>query len=241
MFLYLKGKKNFNDFVDIFISSSTIFALIFNVVMCIGYFCLLSDTHGCHLQPLLVTYTHCSGLTAIIFFVVLTIAILSSPNPKEKCLDSSSSSEKSFQQNEEHVDGPVSVIQSVSAKLKLRGEDTFSMQSISLISQDSSYMEETEWAEKVEQVLIHLIYSLFFILHLANLILGTTIIFPLFFDLKLHLGEIIDENYFCSPSMFWFSFLTICFEYVMIFTFVFSMWKIVCRKLEENEANKFED
>ena len=234
MFLYLKGNKCFNDFVDIFISSSIIFALIFNIVICIGYFCLIDDPHGCLLQPLLVTYTHCSGLTAIVFFVVLTIAVLSSHNPKEKCFDNDSQKSSVGRNDEDRIDGgPVSVIQSVSStklKKQLRNieDDSFSLYSVSLISQGSSYMEETEWAGKVEIILTHLMYSLFFILHVGNLILGTTIIFPLFFELKLHLGEIIDENYFCSPSMFWFSFITISLEYVIILTFVFSMWKIVC-------------
>ena len=241
MFLYLKGNKRFNDFVDIFISSSIIFALIFNLVICIGYFCLIDDPHGCLLQPLLVTYTHCSGMTAIVFFIVLSIAVLSSHNPKEKCFDGDS--ETSSVGNDDRIDAaPISVIQSVnSTKLKQRNQDeNFSLYSVSLISQDSSIMEETEWAGKVENVLIHLMYSLFFILHLGNLILGSTIIFPLFFELKLHLGKIIDENYFCSPSMFWFTFITISLEYFIIFIFAFSMWKIVCRKLEEeNEASSF--
>ena len=87
MFLYVKGNRKFNDTVDIFISTSAIFALIFNSVVLVGYFCIYGFHQGCTLQPWLITYYQCSGITAILFFVTIAIAMLSSHRPRERCYE----------------------------------------------------------------------------------------------------------------------------------------------------------
>ena len=141
-------------------------------------------------------------------------------------------------------DGPISVIQPAISNLKERERlQTFtsSLHSVSLISENSSFMEETEWAGKVEQFLTHLIYSLFFILHVGNLIFGTSIIFPLFFDLKLHLGKVIDDFVqLCSPSLFWFTFISIIIEYLMIIVFASSTFMMTCNTSEETVSYKLD-
>ncbi len=91
----------------------------------------------------------------------------------------------------------------------------------------------TNWAQVTDQLLTYAFYALFFTLHLINLIFGTAIMLPLFFDLNLHLGKIIDDEGVCYPPLFWFNFLTLGIEYFLISLFVLSFAKIVPAETSE--------
>ena len=85
MFLYIKNNKNFNKIVDIFISSSTVIFGIFQAVVLVGYTFLApiwGTSISCNIQPLLIVYFHCIGITSLIFIFTILTAILSSHEPK---------------------------------------------------------------------------------------------------------------------------------------------------------------
>ena len=52
-------------------------------------------------------------------------------------------------------------------------------------------MEPTEWAYNMGKFITHSVYTVFALLHLGNLIFGTALLFPMFFD--LHLQELDDQ------------------------------------------------
>ena len=49
-------------------------------------------------------------------------------------------------------------------------------------------MEPTEWAYHMGKFITHSVYTLFALLHIGNLIFGTVLLLPMFFD--LHLQEL---------------------------------------------------
>ena len=53
-------------------------------------------------------------------------------------------------------------------------------------------MEPTEWAYRMGKFITHSVYTLFALLHIGNLIFGSVVLFPMFFD--LHLQE-LEEPY----------------------------------------------
>ena len=97
----------------------------------------------------------------------------------------------------------------------------------SILNSSTETLVLTEWAQRAEKQLYHGLFLIFFLQHFGNLIFGTWILFPLFFNLDLHLGKIIDEEYVCHPSLFWFTFLTLLLEYGMILIFTISFFNFV--------------
>ena len=92
MFLYINGSKKFNFFVDNFISSVTIFAIIYDTVIFIGYILLsFTKAYSCHIKPSLQIYMDFAGYLSIFTLIILLIAFLMSPSHTEECLFISSS------------------------------------------------------------------------------------------------------------------------------------------------------
>ena len=92
MFLYKKDNKSFNLVVDIFISSVTVTALIFHVLVLIGYISLSFVEIKCQIQPLLETYMTLIGALSIATIAIVLIMVLSSHDHKETCISQSNSS-----------------------------------------------------------------------------------------------------------------------------------------------------
>ena len=110
------------------------------------------------------------------------------------------------------------ISQAVSASLKHRHITTISGTLGSNLSQPFN-QQPTEWAYGMDKIKCHSIFTLLFLLHLSTLIIGSVVIIPLFFQLDIHLGKILTSPLVCYPALFWFSFLTLILEYLMIFIF----------------------
>ena len=100
--------------------------------------------------------------------------------------------------------------------------------------QSSPELESTQWAHEMEIYLIHSAFSVLFLLHLANLIFGSVLTVPLFFSLKIHLGNVIDDQdvAVCSPPLFWFACLTLVAEYLIWAVFLSSFFVIVTKEVK---------
>ena len=124
-------------------------------------------------------------------------------------------------------------IQIVSSRLLNRRLSILDASNVSFTNSSGSSigLQQTEWANMVEKYLSHTFYSLFVLVHIGNLCFGTATVIPLFFELELHLGKILDGNATCQPPLFWFTFLTLLWQYVMIFIFTLSFAKIVPKEV----------
>ena len=57
----------------------------------------------------------------------------------------------------------------------------------------------------------------------------------------LRLGKVIDDfNQLCSPSIFWFTFISIIMEYLMIIVFASSTFMMTCNTSEETVSYKLD-
>ena len=99
-------------------------------------------------------------------------------------------------------------------------------------------IESTEWAHWVENTAIHSIYSIFFIMHFLNLIFGTMVVFPLFYE--VHKLDWMDDGGFlvneelCNVKLFWFTFLILIVDYFMTFVAVIGFFRIVPFEIMSN-------
>jgi hypothetical protein len=71
---------------------------------------------------------------------------------------------------------------------------------------------------------------------MSVMLFGTFVVFPLFFKLDLHLGKILDDQKDCFPPLFWFAFLILLIQYLMII--VFMSWFVAtvpaeCKKISK--------
>ncbi len=85
--------------------------------------------------------------------------------------------------------------------------------------------EPTAKSLLVEATFLRMVYLIFLFMHLGTLIFGTVVVVPLFFSYDLHLGNVLDSTTICYQPLFWFAFLILLTEYLMItvFTICFAM------------------
>lgn len=211
--------KKYSMILDIFMSSSTVMSLIFQSVIAIGYLLLVTGNRKCNINPNLEVYFHCMGVLSLLVLLTLFLFVLRS-HKEVVCVQRPKTSL-------EEPDATSVISQSVSSRiLHQRRLDTISGSFSTLSHTDDcsscNTIQSTEWALYVGKIIRQAVYSIFFLLHLCNLIMGSVILFPLFFDLDLQLGKVIADEGVCNPPLFWFTFITLAIEYLLILIFTCS-------------------